>query len=278
MIHVFGNAATPDVKRNPNANSICSLASPTRHSLLRIQLEKFDVAIPDLVAVVLESEIAGPGEVFHGSWLTIQLELVLLSIRTQTRLVVVVAVQFADLLAVQRHADFRPFATNLQCVPFAGGFACVLCRGREIIDGPHFVFANSVSAHHLNLEAGMHGVLQVLDTKEHARIATFIFPADVTLEDEIANRILVNDQVAAGLEGDDRTTLDRRCNRLAIAAFPAGQVFAIEQQADFSESESAFSAASTLRLAVRMAMAETTSEARIGGSSRRQTIGVTPRG
>lgn len=137
------------------------------------------------MTVILKSQIALASKVFNCSGFSVQLVLVLLTIRAETRLVEFVAVHCGDLFTVYFDVDVGSVASDFDRIPLPRFLARILRCGGQVVDRAQLVFTGRRAAHDLDFEAGVNWVFGILDTEEDAGIASRILPADVAFQHEV---------------------------------------------------------------------------------------------
>lgn len=118
------------------------------------------------MSVILEPDVTGTGETLDGSRLAVELEFVLGPVRTDARLVKLVAVHTRDVFAVQLHGYLGSLATDLELIPLACGLTREAGRRHEVVDSAQRVLTYPAATGHLHFEARIDGILHVLDAEK----------------------------------------------------------------------------------------------------------------
>ena len=132
-----------------------------------LQFQDLDIPVPDLLAVVLESNKSRSSKISYGSRLPFQCELVSFSVWAQTELVEIVAVHFGHHFVVDFDADFWAFAFDHYPVPFAKRFAGVFRCADQVVYGTELMFARLGPTHYLNFKTGVDRITRVFDSEEN---------------------------------------------------------------------------------------------------------------
>ena len=140
----------------------------SRHSNPFLKSPDFEIAEPELAAVILQADIAGFDHVFVGA-----LEFVGSTVRVLARRGPAVEIHIDDLLTVEGNADDIVFCIQNHVIPLAGRFAGI-ARGRlKIVDCATAMRGSRLATRgveDLNLNAGLHGAIQIGPAEKHAAV------------------------------------------------------------------------------------------------------------
>ena len=120
-----------------------------------IQIFQEDVSKPDVVAVVLESDVAGARQVLEGG-----LEFIFGAVGILLRSGPLIEVGAYDALAVEGDLYHWTLAAYLNMVPFANGFDCVRAGDDGIVERSAIMSADDVlvvGVEELDFEAALDG-------------------------------------------------------------------------------------------------------------------------